>query len=244
VFYFQVHQPFRLKKLSVFDVGKIDTPFDDDLNRSIIKKVAENCYIPANKLLLDLIKRHEGRFKVAFSITGTVVEQLKHDCPCAMDLFLELGNTGCVEFIGETYFHSLSALYDREEFVEQVEMHLALMQKVFGVKPAVFRNTELIYENSIADVLLNFRNFKIILTEGADRVLGTKSPLRPYTTYNGKHYLLLKHYSLSDDIAFRFSDRGWARYPLTADKFISYVESTFLQEFMLMTGSLSLRQWI
>ncbi len=225
VFYFQVHQPFRLRKLSVFDVGNIDTPFDRDLNRSIIKKVAKNCYIPANKLLLELINRYNGQFKVAFSITGTAIEQLKHECPYAMALFRELAETGCVELIGETYYHSLSSLYDRDEFIEQVQMHSKLMQKEFGVTPAAFRNTELIYENSITDILLKFNNFQTILTEGADRVLGTRSPLHLYRTYNGKHYLLLKHYSFSDDIAFRFSDRGWARYPLTADKFISQVES-------------------
>jgi alpha-amylase len=216
--------------LRVFNVGNIDSPFDEDLNRAIIQKVAKKCYIPANKLLLELINRYEGHLKVAFSITGTAIEQLKHNSPYAMDLFHELAETGCVEFIGETYYHSLSALYDREEFVEQVQIHLTMIQKEFGVTPAVFRNTELIYENSIADVLLKFINFKVILTEGADRILGARSPLNLYRTYNGKHYLLLKHYSLSDDIAFRFSDTGWSPYPLTVDRFISQVESILLQE--------------
>jgi alpha-amylase len=216
--------------LSVFDVGSIVTPFDKEMNRSIIRKVAKKCYIPVNKLLLDLIKKYDGHFKVAFSVTGMAVEQLKHDSPNAMDLFLELGESGCVEFIGETYYHSLAALYDREEFVEQVQMHLTLMQEEFDAIPTVFRNTELIYENFISDVLLKFSNFKIILTEGADRILGARSPLRLYRTYNGQHLLLLKHYSLSDDIAFRFSDKGWCRYPLTADKFLTQVESILLQE--------------
>ena len=147
-----------------------------------------------------------------------------------MDLFRELTEIGCVELIGETYYHSLSSLFDREEFIEQVQMHLKLTQQEFGVTPTVFRNTELIFENSITDILLKFNNFQTILTEGADRVLGTRSPLRLYRTYNGKHCLLLKHYSFSDDIAFRFSDREWARFPLTADKFISQVESIQLPE--------------
>lgn len=230
VFYFQVHQPYRLKRLNIFDVGNIDDPFDDDLNRVIINKVSEKCYIPTNKLLLKLIDRYEGRFKVAFSMSGTAIEQFRHYNPAVMDLFAILAKTGCVEFISETYYHSLSSLFSREEFIEQVTMHLTLMQNEFGVTPVVFRNTELIYENRISDYIRPFKNFHVILTEGADKILGWRSPLYPYRTYNDQHYLMLKYYSLADDIAFRFSDRGWVEFPLTGNKFVHWVDKLHLIE--------------
>jgi alpha-amylase len=230
VFYFQVHQPYRLKKLNIFDIGHLASPFDEDLNRSIVEKIAYKCYIPANRLLLKLIERFEGRFKVAFSLTGTAIEQLKRHAPQVMELFARLARTGCVEFLGETYFHSLAYLFDREEFMEQVDLHLALMKSEFGVTPVVFRNTELIYENGVSEVISPLPNYKVVLAEGADKMLGWRSPLYPYRSESGRHFLMCKFYSLSDDIAFRFSDRGWVEYPLTVDKFVSWVDSLALAE--------------
>lgn len=227
---FQVHQPYRLKPLNIFDIGELDTPFDTDLNRSIIEKIAEKCYIPANKLFLKLIERHEGQFKVSFSITGTAVEQLKKYSPLVLDLFVELAGTGCVQFIGETYYHSLSSLYDRDEFIDQIKMHLRLMQNEFGIIPAVFRNTGLIYDNSTVRHLMQFSNFQAILTEGSGDIPGHRSPLRPYRTNNNRFYLLLRNDSFSDDIDFRFSNRGWTGCPPAADEFISRIENLYLKE--------------
>ncbi len=224
VFYFQVHQPYRLKRLNFFDIGKDMSYFDETLNRKVIEKVSEKCYIPTNKLLLKLIDKYDGDFKVSFSITGSIIEQFKRWKPEVLDLFHDLAKTGCVEFIGETYFHSLSYLYNRDEFCEQINKHIDLVKSEFGTKPIVFRNTELIYQNGVSDVLKEFDNFKVILTEGADKVLGWRSPLYPYLTENEKHILLLKYYTLSDDIAFRFSDKGWVDFPLTVDKFVNWVK--------------------
>lgn len=223
VLYFHVHQPYRLKRLNLFDIGNMDSPFDDDLNRDIIKRVSQKCYIPANSLLLRLIDRFGDRFKTAFSITGTAMEQFQRYAPEVVDSFAELAGTGNVELVGETFYHSLSYLYDSAEFAEQIRMHLDLLKKEFSITPVTFRNTELIYEDRIADVIKPFRNFKTILTEGADRILGKRSPLNPYRTCNDRYFLMLKHYFLSDDIAFRFSDKRWYRYPLTPYKFLSCV---------------------
>jgi len=232
VFYFQVHQPYRLKRLSIFDINNIDDYFDEELNRYVIQKVSKKCYIPTNELLLKLINKFEGKFKVSFSISGITIEQFKKYSPETLDLFKELAKTGCVEFINETYYHSLSYLYDEEEFKNQIKMHYDLIQSEFGYRPIVFRNTELIYSNRVSDILSSdeFNYIKVILTEGADKILQWRSPLYVYRTYNDKHYLLLKHYSLSDDIAFRFSNKGWVEWPLTVDKFVKWVDGLSLIE--------------
>jgi len=220
--YFQVHQPRRLRRYSVFDTSP--DYFDDERNAEIIRRVAHKCYLPANRLLLELIERHEGRFRVAFSLTGVVYEQFRMWVPEVIDSFQRLNETRCVEFLDETYYHSLSFLYSRQEFREQVEMHRALMKKLFGQEPRVFRNTELIYNNDLAQ-FISHMGYDAILAEGADHVLGHRSPNfvhRPPHTPNLR--LLLKNYRLSDDIAFRFSDRRWPQWPLTADKFAAWVD--------------------
>ena len=222
VLYFQVHQPWRLRHYRVLDIGRHDY-FDEELNRSIIEKVSTKCYRPTNQLLGELLAKHEGRFKIAFSVTGTVVEQLRQFQPDALQSFRELARTGAVEFLGETYYHSLACLFDHEEFLDQVRMHSALMQEEFGFHPTTFRNTELIYCNLISDLVAELPAFKTILTEGADHILKWRSPLHPYRSYSHKHALLLKYYTLSDDIAFRFSDRNWVGYPLTAEKFVGWL---------------------
>jgi len=221
-FYFQVHQPSRLRHYTVFDEN--DHYFDDYKNGSICRKVANKCYLPANRLLLDTIRRFDGRFKIAYSVTGTLLEQLDRYSPEVMSTFDALAETGCVEFLAETYYHSLSFLYSREEFTEQVNKHIEAINYLFGQTPRIFRNTELIYNNELAALIESMDCFDAIITEGADHILGYRSPNFVYQP-NGceKLKLLLKNYSLSDDIAFRFSNRDWAQWPLTADKFARWV---------------------
>lgn len=221
-FYFQVHQPYRLKHYTYQNVGHDHVYFDDEKNGAILKKVAGKCYIPMNRLLLDLIKEYQGDFKVSFSITGTAIEQMADYSPEALDTFKALADTGCVEFIGETYYHSLSAVFNPEEFREQVRLHTQLMQKMFGCTPSVFRNTELIYEDRIGR-LAGELGFKGIIAEGVDDVLGWRSPNFIYKVPETETRLLLKNYRLSDDVAFRFSSREWDGWPLTAEKFASWV---------------------
>lgn len=221
-FYFQVHQPFRLRHYTIFE----DSPhyFDDYKNATICRKVANKCYLPANRLLLDLIRRHEGRFKISYSITGVLMEQFHQYCPEVVSTFDALADTGCVEFLGETYYHSLSFLYSRQEFKEQIEKHSELMRHLFGQTPKVFRNTELIYNNDLAKTIDEMGRFTGIITEGADHILGHRSSNFVYSPPNCQNLkLLLKNYTLSDDIAFRFSNRGWKEFPLTAPKFAQWV---------------------
>ena len=230
VFYFQVHQPYRLKHLGVLDIGSGIDYFDNALNEEVLRKVAEKCYLPTNALLLDLIKKNEGRFKVAFSITGTAIEQFRAWSPETLDSFKALADTGCVEFLGETYYHSLSFLYDTNEFLDQVALHRELMKTEFGQRPVTFRNTELIYQDSLSDLVFEIEGFKTILTEGADRILDWRTPLYAYKNYRKNMNLLLKYYQLSDDIAFRFSNRDWPEYPLTVDKFVNWINHLTLAE--------------
>ncbi|HQB98163.1 MAG TPA: alpha-amylase, partial [Candidatus Cloacimonadota bacterium] len=160
VFYFQVHQPYRLRHYNVLDIGRGSPMFDDKLNGDVMRKVAAKCYLPTNKLLLELIKEHKGRFKVAFSITGTAIEQFKLYSPETLDSFKALADTGQVELIGETYYHSLAFLYDSNEFLDQVMMHRDLMQKEFGYYTETFRNTELIYQDRLSDLVFEIPGFK------------------------------------------------------------------------------------
>jgi alpha-amylase len=223
-FYFQVHQPFRLGHYTVFDSH--NNYFDDSKNAQICKKVAEKCYLPSNLLFLDLIRKYQGRFKISYSITGVLLEQLQLYAPQVLETFQELADTGCVEFLGETYYHSLSFLYSQKEFVEQIKKHTRIIQKLFGRKPRIFRNTELIYNNSLAGLIEQMGCFDGIITEGADRVLGFRSPNFVYHPVNSKRLkLLLKNYRLSDDIAFRFSNQSWSQWPLKADKFAGWVNA-------------------
>lgn len=222
-FYFQVHQPLRLKKYRFFNMGKDHYYLDDVANRSIMQKIATRCYLPMNALLLELIKENKGSFKVSFSMSGLAVEQFKSYAPQVLDSFKELAKTGCVEFLGETYSHSLSALISREEFVEQVQAHSAMIEREFGMKPTTFRNTELIYSDGVGEMVAEM-GFSSMLAEGAKHILGWKSPNYVYANaLNQKLRLLLRNYKLSDDIAFRFSDRGWGEWPLTVDKYVQWL---------------------
>jgi alpha-amylase len=220
-FYFQVHQPFRLRRYSVFDTDR--HYFDDHKNAEIARKVAVKCYLPANRMLLETIRMHEGRFRIAYSVTGVALDQFQSAAPEVMDTFHQLNDTGCVEFLDETYHHSLSFLYSREEFRTQVELHRKKIKVLFGQEPRVFRNTELIYNNDLAH-FVSHMGYDAIITEGADHILGYRSPNYVYRPPHApKLKLLLKNYRLSDDIAFRFSNRSWEQWPLTAEKFARWV---------------------
>ena len=221
VFYFQVHQPYRLRRYSVFDNDPYY--FDEYKNAEICRKVARKCYLPANQVILDLVRRHHGRFRVSYSITGISIDQFASYCPEVLESFRQLAHTGCVDFLAETFYHSLAFLYSRDEFREQVASHRAKMNEVFGRQPTVFRNTELIYNNDLAHYI-ETQGYKGILGEGADHVLGYRSPNYVYRPHGADHVrLLLKNYRLSDDIAFRFSNRQWNEWPLTAEKFTGWV---------------------
>lgn len=223
-FYFQVHQPLRLRHYTVFD--RDEHYFDDYKNATICRKVANKSYLPANRLFLDLIRQYKGKFKIAYSLTGVLLEQFQAYAPEVMSTFDALAQTGCVEFLGETYYHSLSFLCSRNEFMEQVNKHLDTIENFFGQRPRVFRNTELVYNNDLAVLIESTGKFDAILAEGADHILGYRSPnfvYRPKGCRNLK--LLLKNYALSDDIAFRFSNRDWTEWPLTAEKFAQWISS-------------------
>jgi len=223
-FYFQVHQPYRLRHYTIFD-NEADY-FDEAKNREICRKVATKCYLPTNRLLLELIRKHEGEFKVAFSLTGVVLEQFRDYAPEVLSSFEALAETGCVEFLGETYYHSLSFLYDRDEFARQIAAHQQLIEELFGQTPRVFRNTELIYNNALAAEVEQLGGFKAVLSEGADHILGYRSPDYVYRPPNTQHIkVLLKNYRLSDDIAFRFSNRFWKEWPLGPEKFTQWVNA-------------------
>ena len=166
-FYFQVHQPHRLRHYTVFEQNH--HYFDNDKNGSNCKKVANKCYLPANRLLLDLIRKYDGRFKIAYSITGVLLEQLEKFSPEVLSTFDALAQTGCVEFLAETYYHSLSFLYSPDEFIEQVNKHCQTIEYLFGQKPKIFRNTELIYNNALAQLIESTGRFDAILTEGVTK---------------------------------------------------------------------------
>ena len=221
-FYFQVHQPQRLRHYTVFDHGT--NYFDDHKNAEICRKVANKCYLPANRLMLELIEKYKGRFKISYSITGVLLEQLELYAPEVMTTFKQLAATGCVEFLAETYYHSLSLLYSRDEFIEQIKAHKQTIRRLFGQTPRVFRNTELIYNNSLPAIIDQIGGFDAIMTEGADHILGYRNANFVYRPTNSTRLkLLLKNYRLSDDIAFRFSNRDWSEWPLRADKFAGWI---------------------
>ena len=223
-FYFQVHQPFRLKKFSVFDIGKNHNYFDDERNSKEMRKIAGKCYLPANHTMLELIKKHPG-FKISYSISGVAIEQMRLYAPEVLESFRKLARTGNVEFLDETYYHSLSGVFSKKEFKKQIDMHRKLIEDEFGQTPTSFRNTELIFNNEIANYIQGL-GYKAILAEGADHVLGWRSPNFTYTASTApKIKLLLKNYRLSDDIAFRFSEKTWREWPLTADKFARWVDA-------------------
>ncbi len=221
-FYFQVHQPYRLRKYSFFDITNNHHYFDDEKNQAIVHKVAHKCYLATNALLLELLQNHP-EFKISFSFSGIVLDQFEQYCPDVLESFQKLVKTGQVEILAETYYHTLAFLYSRKEFEEQVKLHAKKIKKLFGAKPKVLRNTELIYNNDLAQVAQEM-GYKGVLVEGADKILGWRSPNFVYKSVNAdKIKLLLKNYRLSDDIAFRFSDRDWKEYPLNVNKYVQWI---------------------
>ena len=225
-FYFQVHQPYRMKRYSVFNIGHNSDYFDEQKNREVMQKVAKKCYLPTNQAMLDLIntyKNNDRQFKISYSITGVALEQFEKYAPEVLESFKRLAATGCVEFLSETYYHSLSYIYSKEEFKAQVEMHRKKIKELFGQEPVVFRNTELIFNNEIANFVEKL-GYKAMLAEGADHILQWRSPNYVYRAKTTKTMrLLLKNYKLSDDIAFRFGQKSWESYPLTAEKYAHWI---------------------
>jgi len=221
--YFQVHQPNRLIPYDFFRIGEHAFYEDDGMNASILNKVAEKCYLPANRMFKKLIEESEGRFRMALSISGTVIEQMEHHRPDVLESFQELVATGGVEILAETYYHSLSFVHSNKEFERQVEMHLDKIEEVFSVRPRVFRNTELIYNNAIA-AQAETMGFDGVIAEGVEWTLNGQSPnflYRAPTTARIK--TLLRNIALSDDLGFRFSDRSWKSYPLSPETMAEWI---------------------
>lgn len=230
VFYFQVHQPYRLTHTAFSGIGAADDDpapfarFDDAENERIVRRVAERCYLPMNQVLLDAIEKTDGQFACSFSLSGTVLQQLEDWAPEALASFVELADTGRVEFLCETSHHSLSALIDETEFRAQASAHRDRIETLFGTRPTTFRNTELIFDNRIA-LILEEMGFEQLLGEGADHLLQWRSPSYAYRSRGcDRLKLLLRSYVYSDDIAFRFSNREWGGYPLMADTFAGWLD--------------------
>jgi alpha-amylase len=222
---FEVHQPFRLNP--AFDPGeikkgrKIAESYFSDSNREILQRVCEKCYIPATQLMLELLD--EG-FKCAFSLSGTLVEQLERWNADTLGLFRGVARHRNAELLSQTYYHSVASLFDDlGEFEEQVRLHRRLMKDVFSVDTQVLENTEFIFNNAIAASAARL-GFKAAYTEGVERILGWRSPNYVYACRGTK--VLMRNFPLSDDIAFRFTDRAWPEWPLTADRYASWIAAS------------------
>ncbi|HBB17752.1 MAG: alpha-amylase [Syntrophus sp. RIFOXYC2_FULL_54_9] len=221
--YFQVHQPYRLRRYSFFDVGHIHNYEDETENRRILDRVAQKCYLPANMLLLKLIEEQQGKFRIAFSLSGTVLDQIERGRPDVLESFQRLAATGCVEFLNETDSHSLVFLFSPREFKAQVLRHRERVRTLFDQDSRTFRHTELTYSNDLA-IAVEKLGYAVILAEGTEKILGRRSPNLLYRPAGcAKLKLLLRNYRLSDDVAFRFSDRNWAEFPLTAAKYAHWL---------------------
>ena len=222
-FYFQIHQPLRLKRYRFFEIGQDHYYYDDFQTEDRIRTLVEQSYLTANRSISEMIRSSNGKFKCAFSISGVALEQLEQYAPEVIDSFKELANTGSVEFLGETYAHSLSSIYDTNEFESQIKAHADKIESLFGQRPTAFRNSELIYSDEIGEIISK-AGFKVMLIDEAKHILGWKSPNFVYNhSYISKFKLLIRNQKLSDDIGFRFSHNNWHDYPLTAEKFIGWL---------------------
>ncbi len=222
--YFQLHQPVKLRRYRFFDIGNDHYYYDDYANESNINKLAHTCYLPANKVIAELIKKYKGKFQVAFSISGTMIDQLKIYAPEVIDSFKALAATKNVEFIAETSAHSLASVRNIDEFKRQISHQVKTIEDTFGQVPVVFRNTELIYSDGIGEVVAQM-GFKAMLSEGAKQTLGWKSANYMYcNSIEPRMKVLVRNYHMSDDIALRFSNQSWSEWPLTAQKFKSWAD--------------------
>jgi len=222
---FQIHQPFRYRKYRFFDIGNDAYYYDDYANETFMRKAADHSYLPANKIILEQIHKYKGKFRVTYSLSGTVIDQFKLYAPEVIDSFAELAATGCVEFLSETYANSLVSMADGSFFESQVKAHDDLIENLFGQRPKVFRNTELIYSDEIGD-LVHRMGFEAMITEGAKHILGWKSPNYLYcNALNPRLKVLMRNFRFSDDLSFKFSNKGWNEYPLTAEKYAGWMAS-------------------
>ncbi len=220
---FQVHQPFRYRRYRFFEIGTNHYYYDDYTNESLLRKVASQSYLPTNKHLLELIKEYGTRFKVSFLISGTALDQFELYAPDVLESFQKLAKTGSVEFLAEPYSHTLASLNNKEIFTEQVKLHSEKIKQYFGKKPSVFCNSELIYNNEIGEWVAEM-GYKAVVTEGAKHILGWKSPNYIYfNAINPRLKILMKNSSLSEDIAYQFSNKHWSEFPITADKFANWI---------------------
>ncbi len=227
---FQIHQPYRLRTYRFFDIAKDHYYYDDFQNKYIMRRIAERCYLPANRILLSLIQEYGSAFKVSFAISGSALDQFEAYTPEVIESFKQLAKTGSVEFLGTTYDYSLASLKNKDEFTRQVVHHQKRIKELFGKTPKVFSNTELIYNDEIGETLSGL-GFDAQLTEGAKHVLGWKSPNFVYSNANNKDFaLLLRNFQLSDDLAWRFSNQSWDAYPLTSDKFAAWLHNVSEEE--------------
>ena len=228
--YFQIHQPHSLKRYRFFDIGQDHYYYDDFRVEDRIRELAERSYLPSNATIAEIIKNSNGKFRCAFSISGTALEQLEQYAPEVIDSFRELAKTGAVEFLTEPYAHSLASVYDADEFRRQVEMHAEKIESLFGKKPTALRNAELIYSDEIGE-MVHKMGYKTMLIDEARHILGWKSPNYLYThSYLPKLKLLVRNLKFSDDISFRFSDSSWSEFPLTADKYVDWLANLPAEE--------------
>ncbi|MDR2962582.1 MAG: glycoside hydrolase family 57 protein [Bacteroidales bacterium] len=222
---FKVHLPYLLRSYRFFDIGQDHYYYDDFTNKSNLLKTAKKSFLPMNDLLLELIAKHTKNFKVSFSISGTTLDQFEKLTPEVIASFQKLAATGNVDFVGETYSHSLASIVSEQEFEKQARAHSAKIKQLFGVEPTVFANTDLIYSDAIGEQVFDM-GFKGMIAEGAKQVLGWKSPNFLYCNANNPRLkVLLRNYKLSDDVSLRFSNHSWSEYPLTADKFVHWVQA-------------------
>ena len=223
VLYLHMHQPYRLRDYRVFQIGMHEPYFDDERNKSVLLKVAEKSYRPMLRLLEHALGQYAD-FRFSLSVTGTLAEQLERWAPDVLKQLKRLVKTGRVELVGETYYHSLASVFDWAEFASQVSRHEAFFQKAFQTRPRVFRNTELAYHDMLAPRIAR-HGYTAVLVEGWEEMLGWRSPNYVYEDPSRSVRLLTKNYRLSDDIAFRFSDRQWKEWPLTAEKYLAWLEA-------------------
>ncbi len=215
-----------MRNYHILDIGNNHHYFDDKQNREIMRKVAKKCYLPTNRLMAKLIRRHKGKFRVSYSVTGVALEQMEKYAPEVIDSFRDLVSTGGVEFLAETYYHSLCSVYSKAEFERQVNFHREKLQTLFGVTPTTFRNTELIYSDHLAWLVHNL-GFKAVMAEGIDWLIGENGSGKLYRARGTDHLkVMLRNYRLSDDIGYRFSAHMWSEFPLFADKWASWAASS------------------